>query len=188
MNASGAVAVPIVTSLPASPTDGQEIILADSTTAATYAWQLRYNANAVSSYKWDFVGGSQLAAEVTPAESTTSTSYTDLATTAGQTVTTPVAGDYDIQINSQSRVNSGGAAAGQYISYMTVKVGSNAASDAEANIFGTYCNVESLANIERTIRKTGLAASTALVLKFKSGSGTSTFANRRIAITPVRVG
>jgi len=46
------------TSLPASPADGQEAILVDSTTNATYAWRFRYNAAASSPYKWEFVGGS----------------------------------------------------------------------------------------------------------------------------------
>ncbi|HKE76631.1 MAG TPA: hypothetical protein VKB57_23640 [Acidimicrobiales bacterium] len=46
------------TSLPASPVDGQEHILVDSTTNPTYQWRFRYNAGSSSAYKWEFVGGS----------------------------------------------------------------------------------------------------------------------------------
>ena len=46
------------TSLPASPLDGDEAILVDSTTAPTFTWRFRYNANSTSTYKWEFVGGS----------------------------------------------------------------------------------------------------------------------------------
>jgi len=45
------------TTLPASPVDGQEAILVDSTTSPTYQWRFRYNAGSSSAYKWEFVGG-----------------------------------------------------------------------------------------------------------------------------------
>jgi len=46
------------TTLPASPIDGQEAILVDSTTNPTYQWRFRFNANSTSAYKWEFIGGS----------------------------------------------------------------------------------------------------------------------------------
>ena len=48
------------TSLPASPTDGREAILVDSTTAPSYHWRFRYNAANTSAYKWEFIGGSDV--------------------------------------------------------------------------------------------------------------------------------
>lgn len=45
------------TSLPGAPSDGDEYILVDSTTAPTYQWRFRYNAGASGTYKWEFVGG-----------------------------------------------------------------------------------------------------------------------------------
>jgi hypothetical protein len=47
---------PIVTTLPASPVDSQEVyFVADAATRAI--WHLRYNAGSASSYKWEFLGG-----------------------------------------------------------------------------------------------------------------------------------
>ena len=46
------------TTLPGSPTDGQEYVLVDSLTAPTYVWRFRYNASSASAYKWEFIGGS----------------------------------------------------------------------------------------------------------------------------------
>jgi hypothetical protein len=45
------------TTLPASPTDGQEFVLVDSATTPTYKWRFRYNAGSTATYKWEFVGG-----------------------------------------------------------------------------------------------------------------------------------
>jgi len=45
------------TTLPASPTDGQEYVLVGSTTNPTYQWRFRYNAGSASAYKWELVGG-----------------------------------------------------------------------------------------------------------------------------------
>lgn len=53
----GTASVPYGTTLPASPVDGQEAILVNSTTAPTYQWRLRYNASSTSAYKWECLGG-----------------------------------------------------------------------------------------------------------------------------------
>lgn len=52
-----APAIPVVTALPGSPTDGQEIFLQTAAMAtARMVWHLRYRA-AATTYKWEFVGG-----------------------------------------------------------------------------------------------------------------------------------
>lgn len=43
------------TSFPASPINGQEHILVDSTTNPTYEWRYRYNANNTTANKWEFI-------------------------------------------------------------------------------------------------------------------------------------
>lgn len=58
----GAAAPGYGTTLPATPVDGQEHILVDSTTTPTYQWRFRYNAGSSSPYKWEFVGGSPMTA------------------------------------------------------------------------------------------------------------------------------
>jgi len=49
--------ISVVTSLPASPYDGQEVILTDSLTAPTYSWRLIYLAAITDAYKWLCIGG-----------------------------------------------------------------------------------------------------------------------------------
>jgi len=46
------------TTLPSNPYDGQEYVLVDSVTAATYQWRFRFNAGRTQdANKWEFVGG-----------------------------------------------------------------------------------------------------------------------------------
>ena len=67
---------PYGTSLPASPFNGQEAILVDSTTNPTWEWRFRYNANSSSAYKWEFIGGTPYSAEnAVGVGGITSTSY-----------------------------------------------------------------------------------------------------------------
>lgn len=73
-----------VTTLPASPSDGQQVVFVDSTSAPTYAWLLQYVASAAA---WLFLGGSSL-------EGTTS-------------VTIPRAGSYYCEIGAQGGSFSG---------------------------------------------------------------------------------
>lgn len=58
-NLAEAVAPALVSTLPASPYDGQEVFyLADA--AAGVVWHLCYRAASPSAYKWEFVGGASL--------------------------------------------------------------------------------------------------------------------------------
>jgi hypothetical protein len=57
----GAAAKPSYgTTFPASPVDGQEHILVDSTTNPTRVWHCRYNGVTTNSYKWDVIGGTPI--------------------------------------------------------------------------------------------------------------------------------
>src|SRR4029450_8789457 len=62
---------PYGTTLPASPSDGQQAVLVDSTTNPTYIWQFRYNAGSSSAYKWEYVGGTAAVAQVAAGGTTT---------------------------------------------------------------------------------------------------------------------
>jgi len=112
------------TSLPASPVDGQEYTLVDSTTTPTYTWRFRYNAGSSSSYKWEFVGGAPLTAQSGAFSPTGDSTWR-----SGVSVTMARAGEYQVQagffvqptpagatIYSGPGVNGGsaGAAAVQY--------------------------------------------------------------------------
>ena len=92
------------TSLPASPTDGQEAILVDSTTNPTFQWRFRYNAGSSSAYKWEFVGGAPLlvadTASLTPANGSWVVDQTPK-------LTVPRSGEY--QVGFSGEITPGGA-------------------------------------------------------------------------------
>lgn len=165
------------TSFPGSPADGDEYILVDSTSAPTYAWHFRYNSGSGSSYKWEFIGGSPVVLEVATAQSTTSTSYTDL-TTSGPSFTTPRAGDWVVEIQAKESAAYG---------YMSYALGGTSASDVWGIVFdgdapGGKRQVCGFA------KHAALAASSAITAKYRSIGGTSaTFEDRRIKILPVRL-
>lgn len=177
----------LVTSLPGSPTDGQ-IIYYDTGTDGV-VWQFRYDAASASSYKWQFIGGASLYAEVTTAEGTSSATFTDLAT-AGPTITLPsLAGDFTIRWGATT---SAGAVNGD--AYFGLRIaGSDPAGvgvgDDVISVGGTN-QPASMNNVHvRARRKTGLASASEVKVRYRGGSGiTTTFSRRWIEITPVRVG
>jgi len=162
--------------------DGQlAYYLADGTNGVV--WTFRYRSGSASGSKWEFVGGPGLYALVDAAESTVSTSYTNL-TTTGPSVTVPLAGDYDVEVGAL--ISHPTAAA--YTGFMSYAIGATAASDANSvqSISSGQFDAASTANCRRL---GGIAASTAFVAKYRTqaGADTATFTARWMRITPVRV-
>ena len=183
--AAASTGASLVLALPSSPSDGDECVLVDSLSAPTYQWHLKYIAGA-STYKWYYVGGFPLFAEVTTSQSTTSSSYTDLAT-AGPSVTVPVAGDYMVEIGAWHHNNPNGGSARD--SFMSYAIGASAASDNDA-MFVTGQSSTVQYEGSRARLKTAIAASSSLACKYRTGGGTPTctWANRWIRVVPLRVG
>ena len=174
---------PVLIALPASPVSGQEIsYLADATNGVV--WRLKYRSASASVYKWEFIGGPPLFAEVTANEATSSTTYVALAT-AGPVVTLPLAGDYDVAVGAQI---ISGAAAGAVAS-MSYDIGATAAVQADAaELSSTFTGGDRIqGNVMRERRKTGLAA-VALTAKYRTSAANGTFNSRWMRVTPVRVG
>lgn len=171
------------TSLPGSPYDGQVIVYQADATNGIY-WLLRYRSGSASSYKWEFIGGPPLFAEVTTDEGTASATYVALAT-AGPSITVPLAGDYGVEIGSTGYSTT--AACNNLHSY---DIGGTGAVDADATQLQQPTTLGStIGSVSRLRRKTGLAASTALVSKYRRATaGTAQFSNRWMRVTPVRVG
>jgi hypothetical protein len=98
------VSPPLVTSLPAAPVSGQQVVyVADATNGVL--WTLRYNAGSASPYKWEFVGGSPLTlTDVTSNTITTIQPTWANLPTSPATVgwTAPLAGDYIVQYGMQA--------------------------------------------------------------------------------------
>lgn len=173
----------LVSALPSSPVDGQEIFYQSAGMATDgLVWHLRYRAASASSYKWEFLGGSSLFSAVTTDQSTTSTTYTDL-TTAGPSVTLPLAGDYDVTHGFRGYNNTNGS----WI-VMSYAIGGTAAADADyAMVYMFTAAVGGAYRVERTIRKTGLTAVT-LTAKYKVSGGTGYAEYRQLEARPIRVG
>ena len=170
-----------VTTLPTAPVNGQEVYyVADATNGIV--WHLKYRSASASAYKWEFVGGPSLFAEIATNETTASTTYVALAT-AGPTVTVPLAGDYDVEISLRN-LNSGAGLA----CLRSFSIGATAAVDADAAVGAPAVgSTDSFCSL-RYRRKTALAASTALAAKYRVTGGTGSFITRAMQVTPVRVG
>lgn len=166
------------TSLPGSPTDGQQAILTDSTSAPTYAWLLQYSTTAS---KWIFIGGSAAHAEVATAEGTTSTSYTDLAT-AGPSFTLPRTGSYRVQIGFQGSGTTNGDGL-----LAAVKLG--AAATADADSAGSRIDGASSTRVATGFAdyvRSGTASDVWKVqYRLVTGNAGTTFFRRTLTITPV---
>ena len=178
-----------VTALPSSPEDGDQIIFMDSLSAPTYAWHFRYVA-AKSSNKWQFIGGAAIEEEVATAQTIGSSgSYVALAT-AGPTVTVPLAGDYLVVFGCTIVGTAAAAETRDYVQYMSFDVGGTGAVDADAVSMRTRNDSAAPEySLARQIKKTGLAASTALTSKYKaSGGSNASFKNRHISVVPIAVG
>lgn len=178
------------TSLPATPYDGQEYTLVDSTSAPTYQWRLRYNAGAAGANKWEYVGGAPAYATVEASESTTSLSHVDL-TTPGPLLTVPRAGDYLVEYSGFIAKLS---AAGWTTTLSTVYVNAGQSSPLVQAI-GTVYNAAASPYPWATVQaraKLALAASDVLKVRYSisvvdtAGHGAN-FAWRRLTVTPLRL-
>lgn len=168
----------VVSSLPGSPIDGQ-VAQYQSASMATdgIVWRFRYNSSSASSYKWEFIGGAAWVKEVATQESTSSTSFAALST-AGPSVTAPLAGDYIIRHGTW--INPSSTETGQ----MSFDIGGTGASGNDnVAVYGPGGGI----SVARENQAT-LAASDAIVAKYKSVGGSSvTFAARWLSLIPVRV-
>lgn len=165
---------PLVTSLPSAPIDGQEIRYVANATNGII-WNFRYRAASTSAYKWEFIGGPPLYAEVGMGQAdqnTSSSSYVALST-PGPSITLPLAGDYDVEIG----MRTSGAI------YMSYDIGSTGATNDDG-IFSSANNV----HVYKRRRKNNLSAIT-LTSKYSSPFGGAVGCrDRSMTVYPIRVG
>jgi hypothetical protein len=166
----------LVTALPTSPVAGDKCqYIADKTNGVI--WDLVYDGE--GEFPWKKIGGPPLFAEVTTSQSTESKAYAALAT-AGPSVTVPLKGDYDVQVGAG--IGNTGASA----SRMSYDIGGTGAVDADSFFGESGAGVT--ACLTRVRRKAGLAATTALVAKYKVSANAGFFSNRWMRVDPIRVG
>lgn len=180
----------LVTALPGSPVDKQEVYYQSvAMAAAGVAWHLRYRSGASGSYKWEYVGGAPWINEVSTQEATSSASFVDLAT-SGPTITAPLAGEY--LIRTAAFIGGFSPESG----YMSFAIGASAANDARAIGWSLWA-INSVtptagsasASVAREQMATVASAASAITAKYKNpGGGGVSFASRSLSIIPVRVG
>jgi hypothetical protein len=142
-----------------SAIDGDEIMVV---VAANSNWHMRYNAFE-GAYKWEFLGGPPMFAEITVADLISSSSYVD-ASTPGPTIVLPRAGIYDIEIGLRTFFT--GQSTDMNYTWMSYSIGATGASDADAVIVGMESGLPSNGPSSRPRRKTISAAET-LTAKYK---------------------
>lgn len=181
--ASSGTSISAGTSLPSSPTDG-DVYIYNADTTDGVKWMFQYRNAGASGKKWEFIGGSPLYEEDPDTRSTTSTSYVSVPTDP-ITITIPLAGDYDIEI--QSSLYTLGSGYGVNHSYAISSYNSGNASDDWAVSQSNTLTGISAAKVSRHY---GLSASATLTEKLRSthSSATGVILARRIIVTPVRVG
>lgn len=180
----GASAISVVTALPGSPANGDEVYYKVNEDCL---WHLRYNSAATSPYRWTFLGGPDLIAEAGPALSgsaeTTSGTGVDL-TTPGPDITCPLAGIYDITVSFH-----GTNVANAGINSMSYVIGAAAVNGDDAAVC-TQPNSQNSGwhHPMKTRRKTVTAAATLIRSKYTAVGGTAHFKDRRLLVRPVRLG
>lgn len=178
--------IPLVISLPSSPVDGQEIYyLADATNGII--WHLRYRASSPSIYKWEAVSQpSPLYQEITGGMTVTSGSYIDTST-PGPLITVPLAGDYNASLYVEAVISAGYV--GSQTARAAVKKGTAATSDDDSvEIWNNDGSGRAVSASRPVIRCLGIAANAQLKVQYRVGGQTWDFLNRRLGVTPVRVG
>lgn len=164
---------------PGSPSDG-DIWIATGVDANGTRWQFQYNAGSVSSYKWEFLGGFPAHVLVDTAETTTSLTYTDLAT-AGPSFTAVRAGEYKATISAYDYNDTSGK-----VNFASPKVGSGSATDYTGL---THTNSTATAELRYSAETPILTAAANDVIKvqYRVTGGTGTFRARILAVTPRRI-
>lgn len=177
-----------VTSLPAGGYDGQEIYFApDPVNQPGVVWHLRYNA-AAASYRWEWIGGSDMTSTVAADEARTSTAYGDLAT-VGPSLTVPAAGYY--QFRATANVDHRGGS--QFNALVALKIGAAAVSDNDrvcqvaAPATGLGASHSVLAG--RTPPPALCAANDTIKLQYRSVAAVQVYYSfRSLSARPVRIG
>lgn len=176
----------LVSVLPSSPYDGQEVYFQTTAMAtAGIVWHLRYRAAASGSYKWEFLGGPPLAHEIVTSEvlqANSSAAFGD-AVTVGPLVAVPLAGEFDYVFGGKFHGDNGGAAFNIGIQLGSAVADGTTSSGADSSLVGNW--TFSLTN---AIRRTRAQAETATVKYYRAGITNPAVMNRWLRVTPVRVG
>lgn len=179
--------VSMVTALPSSPVDGQEVYYV--TPARDTFWHLRFDSQwySVDGRGWVFLGGAPLLAE-NPTDQTyalNSTTWQD-AQTPGPSVTLPLAGTYDYSYACQ-QYSSGQTTAGALSAALGI---GGSMAPAGVDITQGYTAAGIAVHNSRQARLPVQAAGTVVKMIYITATtigGTAHARNRSLMVWPVRV-
>lgn len=161
--------VPVGTTLPASPANGDEAILVDSLTVPTYAWRFKYSTGVSDSNKWLFIGGAPIVTSGNGSK--TSASFSALCS-----ITVPRAGIYTVQMVGRVRL-TGGSIPDPLM--RLVIAGSQVYNHNDPNLQlnnGIYAG-----------RTGSLAASSVISVEYAGNASDGIWGSAELMVTPVRV-
>ncbi|MBA3841047.1 MAG: hypothetical protein H0X39_00230 [Actinobacteria bacterium] len=171
----------IVNQLPGNQSVGTSIRyqLSAAQTAAINA--INWSFELFTDGYWYPSGATPLVQYVDASESTASATYAAL-TTAGPSITVPLAGDYAIEFGAGLTTTTTSAP------WMSFDIGVTAAVDADRILITQFAAGAQLVSASAMRVHTGLASGTPIVAKYKSvGGGAVSFEKRWLKITPLRV-
>lgn len=159
-----------------TPYDGQEVILEADSANGVY-WRFRYYAASASAYKWMFVGGSSLRANVTGDEGLVNdTAWHTFPTNV--VVTAPRAGDYELR--GQARFYTG--------VNTRATLGFGIGGSPDARVWPDVNGVDTRSLSIYTKATVASGATVALYYLFSVAPSAGVFgASKELAVTPVRV-
>ena len=175
------VVVPPGGRLPAKASDGQTATcVVDPVNGIV--WSFRYRQGAPLPYAWEFTGGSTVRDVIAANESTSSGTYTNLAT-VGPTVTLPFSGDYRVRFSCQP--NGFGSASTAAV----MGIFDGATGPIDIALTGLTGSASANITLGQAITVTGANAGDILTAKYyiTGGAGPVSFANRWMEALPVRV-
>lgn len=176
--------IDIITALPLTDLyPGREVILTDNPASPGYLWHLRYNPDSLSTYKWEYMGGSPSMSLVSPWQGTFSTTPTNLGTVGPDLqLPTGVGGDFCLDYGAQHRQATFGREARMVWSY-----GAVTGAAATESVISTMNDFMSVA-IRRRVN--GISAGALIRMKYSTSNSAdeASFRERWLSVMPYRVG
>ncbi len=183
---TSSVVPPTVAGLPSTPFDGQEVYFQTPGMATDgVRWHLIYRLAASGSYKWEYVGGSDLYAGTDLDEQIPAATITYVALTTPVAVSIPAAGDY--LVGYGTRFYPWSANQDGLVSVTGCGLSTTQATVDEWAAYGTGPNGLGI-NMSRFRRFTLTAGTLSHVYRHTNNTQLANFDARWLVVRPVRVG
>jgi hypothetical protein len=175
--------VEVVSVLPSSPYDGQAVIFQTAAMLSDgIAWVFRYDS-AGGTYPWKLVGGGAWVEQVSTAETTTSTTYADLAT-VGPQITVPLVGQY---IASYGCGQDFSVITANRVAFSALSVAGSTPSDTNSVRSGHPNATGLIQSVGTQDVITVSTANSVVKMQYRVGADTGRFRARYLSLIPVHV-